>query len=394
MVCKAQTTWNECLSLNTKQLAQHYHLLWVLVAELDTGRCPAVGAHQLSNVLEALAPLNQTALLDSVGTHFIKRLRSYGLSTDYLNATSVLSRPLICWFASYGCTRSLQLLIDADINVNIRELRFETGNPTALLLAAGAGFPECVRVLLQGGANLLLLDEHGSSVLHEAADSCNSDDHTQLAILHTVLTHPDAHTLLAADSKDHRVVSLAASKGFAACVKLLLEAHKPELRQQMATAALFGAAAENHVAVAETLISAGATSVTQTDADMPSALEVSHNTSAISSIYCLSMQLFMLHDFAAVCVCSQTVSLRSVLLRKWHNTMGCQLLHTRMSILRSCRLAVPWIKCSMMHFFQSAASFKPGSYGHVFDSKNASSADSSAHLRKHVCPTSLTISVP
>lgn len=334
MVCKTQTTWTECLSMDTKQLSQHYHLLWVLVAELDNGRCPAVGAHQLSNVLESLAPLNQTALLDSIGTHFIKRLRSYGLSNDYLNATSVLSRPLICWFASYGCNESCRLLIDAKININVKELRFETGSPTALLLAAEAGFPECVKVLLQGGADLLLLDDHGSSVLHEAADSCSSDDHTQVAILKIVLNHPDAPTLLAADSKDHRVVSHAASRGFTACVKLLLEAHKPEIRQQMATTALFGAAAEDHVSVIEVLINAGATSVAHTDADEPSALEVSHTNPAISNAG-FALTKFHIsfarlsHILAATCVCSQEALLRSMSLRTKQYPTVVRLAHVR-----------------------------------------------------------------
>ena len=117
---RRQASWAACLSLDTKELSHKHQLLWGLIAELDTAKCPTVGAHQLSNVLENLAPLNQQALLDGIGAHFIRRLRAYGLSADYLNATSVLSKPLLCWFASNGCTESCKLLLDAGVNVNIK----------------------------------------------------------------------------------------------------------------------------------------------------------------------------------------------------------------------------------------------------------------------------------
>lgn len=272
-MCKGEAPWVACLSADTKGLSNKHQRLWSLVAELDKGRGSAVGAHQLSNVLESLAPLNQRALLDAVGVHFIGRLRSYGLSSDYLNATSVLSRPLICWFASYGCVDSCKRLLEAHIKVDIKELNYESGNPTALLLAAQAGFPECVQVLLQGGADLLLTDDFGSSVLHKTAESQHSNDHTQLAILNLVLNHPDASRLVATD-KQHQAISLAAARGYTACVKLLLEAYRPEMRQKSATSALFGAAEGGHALAAEALIGAGATSVLNTDATKPSALEV------------------------------------------------------------------------------------------------------------------------
>lgn len=274
MVCNSQAMWAACLSMDTENLSQNYQLLWSLVAELDKGQGSAVGAHQLSNVLENLAPLNQRALLDSVGAHFIRRLRSYGLSADYLNATSVLCRPLICWFASHGCTESCKLLLEANVNVDIKELNYESGNPTALLLAAQAGFPECVKVLLHGRADLLMTDDSGNSVLHKAAGSPDSSDHTQLAILNLLLDHPAAPKLLALDSKQHKAMSQAAARGYTACVKMLLEAYCPELRQKSATSALFEAAEGGHALAAEALIGAGATSVSNADAAKPSALEV------------------------------------------------------------------------------------------------------------------------
>ena len=75
---KPSVAWNECLDLDTGDLTQKVHLLWTLVAELDAGRCKTIGAHQLGNLLEKLAPLQHRVLLDSIGQHFIQRLTSYG----------------------------------------------------------------------------------------------------------------------------------------------------------------------------------------------------------------------------------------------------------------------------------------------------------------------------
>lgn len=272
---KYRVNWAACTILDTKELSHKCQLLWALVSELDNNRCPGIGAHQLGNLLENLAPLNQCALLDSIGAHFLGRLRSYGLSADYLNATSVLSRPLICWFASHGCVKSCQILMKAGVDINIRELNFETGNTTALLIAARAGFPECIAALLSGGADPLTADDFGNTVLHETAGSPCSDDHTQLAILQLLLSHAAAPELLALDSKESLAVSCAASRGYTACVTLLLEAYKPETRKESASAALFGAAEGGHVLAAEALIGAGAISRANLDADKPSALEVS-----------------------------------------------------------------------------------------------------------------------
>lgn len=78
---KPSVTWNECLSLDTSDLSHKVHLLWTLVAELDAGRCKTIGAHQLGNLLENLAPLKNRSLLDNIGQHFIQRLLSYGKET-------------------------------------------------------------------------------------------------------------------------------------------------------------------------------------------------------------------------------------------------------------------------------------------------------------------------
>ncbi len=75
---KALVNWNDCLNLETSKLAHKVNVLWILCAELEAGRCKTIGAHQLSNLLENLAPLKQCALLDDVGKHFIRRLLSYG----------------------------------------------------------------------------------------------------------------------------------------------------------------------------------------------------------------------------------------------------------------------------------------------------------------------------
>ena len=78
---KPSVVWSECLDLETGDLSQKTHLLWTLVSELDAGRCKTIGAHQLGNLLETLAPLQHRVLLDNVGQHFIQRLTSYGMSS-------------------------------------------------------------------------------------------------------------------------------------------------------------------------------------------------------------------------------------------------------------------------------------------------------------------------
>lgn len=78
---KPSLAWSECLNLETGDLSQKIHLLWTLVSELDAGRCKTIGAHQLGNLLEKLAPLQHRVLLDNVGQHFIQRLTSYGTSS-------------------------------------------------------------------------------------------------------------------------------------------------------------------------------------------------------------------------------------------------------------------------------------------------------------------------
>jgi len=76
---KALVNWTDCLNLETSKLAHKVDLLWILCAELEAGRCKTIGAHQLSSLLENLAPLKHCALLDDVGKHFIRRLLSYGM---------------------------------------------------------------------------------------------------------------------------------------------------------------------------------------------------------------------------------------------------------------------------------------------------------------------------
>lgn len=78
---KPSTAWSECLDLETGDISHRIHLLWTLVSELDAGRCKTIGAHQLGNLLEKLAPLQHRVLLDKVGQHFIQRLTSYGTSS-------------------------------------------------------------------------------------------------------------------------------------------------------------------------------------------------------------------------------------------------------------------------------------------------------------------------
>ena len=196
-----------------------------------------------------------------------------GLSADYLNATSVLSQPLICWFASHGCSGTCRKLLAAKVNADLRELNFEAGNPTALLLASRGGFPDCVEVLIEGGADPHLTDDFGITAIHEAAGSSCSDDNTQAAVLSILLQHPSAHGILhIADASGQSPVTHAASRGFTACTKLLLDAFKPALRKQMASKALVSAAEAGSTEAVEALISAGATSMPSPDS--LSALEV------------------------------------------------------------------------------------------------------------------------
>lgn len=185
----------------------------------------------------------------------------------------MLSRPLICWFASYGCTGACRRLLAAKVNPDIRELNFEAGNPTALLLAARAGFPDCVAALIEGGADPHLTDDFGITPLHEAAGSPCSNDNTQAAVISLLLQHPSAHRMLhKVDAAGQSPLAYAAAQGFTACIKLLLQAYSPPLRQQMASKALVSAAEAGCTAAVEALISEGAVSVPNSDS--PSALEV------------------------------------------------------------------------------------------------------------------------
>lgn len=200
-------------------------------------------------------------------------LSAAGLSSNYLDATSVLSRPLICWFASYGCTGACRKLLAANINPDVRELDFEAGNPTALVLAARGGYPDCVAALIEGGADPHLSDDFGITPLHAAAGSACSNDSTHAAVLAVLLQHPSAHRMLhKVDAAGQSPLAYAAAQGFTACIKLLLEAYSPPLRQQMASKALVSAAEAGCTAAVDALISAGAVSVPNSDS--PSALEV------------------------------------------------------------------------------------------------------------------------
>ncbi|DBA74746.1 TPA: hypothetical protein ACH3X2_009406 [Trebouxia sp. C0005] len=294
---KALVNWTDCLNLETSKLAHKVNLLWILCAELEAGRCKTIGAHQLSNLLENLAPLKHCALLDDVGKHFIRRLLSYGLSSDYLNATSVLSRPLICWFASHGCTGSCQKLLTAKVNPDVRELNFEAGNPTALLLAARGGHSDCIEALLDGGADLMLTDDFGVTAMHEAAGSPYSDDKTQAAVLSKLLQHPAAHALLhKGDANKRSPVALAASRGFTACIKLLLDAYDPGMRQQLASRALLDATEAGNTEAAKLLINAGATSTPSSDTS--SALEAAAEQGHIGCIALLLRTALRQDDLA------------------------------------------------------------------------------------------------
>ena len=196
-----------------------------------------------------------------------------GLSADYLNATSVLRQPLLCWFAFHGCTGACRKLLAADVNPDIRELNLEAGHPTALLLACRGGFPECVEVLLEGSADLQIADDLGCTAMHEAAGSTSSDDHTQAAVLSILLRHPSAHSIQHKLNKNGQsALMLASARGFTTCIKLLLMADGPLSKHEMARQGLVSAAQEGSSTAVETLITAGAVSLPTPDG--PSALEV------------------------------------------------------------------------------------------------------------------------
>lgn len=155
----------------------------------------------------------------------------------------------------------------------MRELNFEAGNPTALLLASRGGFPDCVEALIAGGADPHLTDDFGITPLHEAAGSSCSNDNTQAAVMSVLLQHPCAHRMLhKSDAAGQSPLAYAASQGFTACIKLLLAAYSPPLREQMASKALVSAAEAGCTAAVAALISSGAVSVPSSDS--PSALEV------------------------------------------------------------------------------------------------------------------------
>lgn len=194
----------------------------------------------------------------------------------------MLSRPLICWFASHGCTGTCRKLLAANVNPDVRELNFEDGNPTALLLAARGGHPDCVEVLINGGADLQLTDDFGITAIHEAAGSPCSNDHTQASVLSKLLQHPAGQDLLQkVDHAKRPPVSYAASRGYTACIKLLLDRHNPSMRKQLASQALLDAAQGGHTEATETLINAGATS--ESTSDRSSALEVCHTSLSLHS---------------------------------------------------------------------------------------------------------------
>lgn len=155
----------------------------------------------------------------------------------------------------------------------MRELNFEAGNPTALLLACRGGYADCVEALIEGGADPHLTDDFGITPYHEAASSPCSTDNTQAAVISVLLQHPSAHRLLhKVDAAGQSPLANAAAQGFTACVKLMLEAYSPPLRAQMASKALVSAAEAGRTSAVEALIGAGALSVP--NADSPSALEV------------------------------------------------------------------------------------------------------------------------
>ena len=109
---KALVNWTDCLNLETSKLAHKVSLLWILCAELEAGRCKTIGAHQLSNLLENLAPLKQCALLDDVGKHFIRRLLSYGMlarSTFVPRAAYCTVTALFFLFCTAGSYASFQV---------------------------------------------------------------------------------------------------------------------------------------------------------------------------------------------------------------------------------------------------------------------------------------------
>jgi len=161
------------------------------------------------------------------------------------------------------------LLTQPDINADSKDYR----GWTALLEAAVGNHVKCLQILIGAGASIALTNQDGSTALDVATD----------------YGHVDCVSLLAeVDTSTDRAVIIAARRGNAACLRVLLEAKaSPNVRDDGGRSALMLASAYGYSECSRLLLGAGS-NVCQLDKQGNSAVYYACNQ---RSIDCLQLLL-------------------------------------------------------------------------------------------------------
>lgn len=118
--------------------------------------------------------------------------------------------------AQYGSIELIKKLTSDEFKININTP--DNTGATLLMHACKSGNMEAVQLLLQTGANLVSKDNNGANILHYAAISKNS------SIMQALLAHEIKINIHEQDNVGKTPLFLAAEKGDAATVSLLLDA--------------------------------------------------------------------------------------------------------------------------------------------------------------------------
>ena len=131
------------------------------------------------------------------------------------------SRTALLWAAEEGQSDCVRRLLDAGADVN----KVSSGGQTALILACQCVAPDCVELLLNAGADADAADTDGRTALMHAAWSLGSEARIEedALICHRLLLEAGAD-VKRADDADQTVLMYAAEQGSAGGVRLLLEA--------------------------------------------------------------------------------------------------------------------------------------------------------------------------
>lgn len=153
-------------------------------------------------------PLREAILWGS--SHAAKLLLEAGASPD---AESEDGEPLVFTAArEYGSTEILQMLLQYGTDVNASN----KNNKTPVMVAAGSGFLEKVKMLVEGGAKLNLVDNVGHTVFGYAC-MCRNEQ------VVNYLVCCDALDINGTGLGDRAPVYLTVSKGYYAALKILLQ---------------------------------------------------------------------------------------------------------------------------------------------------------------------------